>query len=146
VNFYHGFDQPKILDRQEMRLEFEHGDITLYGWIPVKLRVHGLFQKKSLKKVCELLSGCSIEYCSETHEHPRTVRGRFSDIVFDQHVTIEYGSISEKQDRYQQMLTAMISDQWMWMKDKNHKCVIDQTNAVQSLKTAEEATLLAQQF
>jgi hypothetical protein len=61
-------------------------------------------------------------------------------------VTIEYGSISEKQDRYQQMLTAMISDQWMWMKDKNHKRVIDQTNAVQSLKTAEEATLLAQQF
>jgi len=35
VNFYHGFDQPKILDRQEMRLQFEHGQITLYGWIPV---------------------------------------------------------------------------------------------------------------
>jgi hypothetical protein len=37
VNFYHGFDQPKILGQAGMRLEFEHGDITLYGWIPVKI-------------------------------------------------------------------------------------------------------------
>ena len=36
VSFYHGFDQPKILDRQEMRLQFERGDVTLHGWIPVK--------------------------------------------------------------------------------------------------------------
>ncbi|HYK47471.1 MAG TPA: hypothetical protein VEV83_19980, partial [Parafilimonas sp.] len=73
-------------------------------------------------------------------------RGRFSDILFDEHVTIEYGNGSEKQERYQQMLTAMISDQWMWIKDKDHERIIDQTNAMQSLKTAEEATLLAQQF
>ena len=146
VNFYHGFDQPKILDRQEMRLEFEHGDITLYGWIPVKVRLHGLLQKNSLEKICELLSGCSIQYGNERHENTQTVRGRFSGILFDEHVTIEYGNSSEKQDRYQHMLTAMISDQWMWIKDKNHQRVIDQTNAVQSMKTAEEATLLAQQF
>ncbi len=30
VNFYHGFDQPEILDRQEFRLLFERGEITLY--------------------------------------------------------------------------------------------------------------------
>ncbi|HEV8083300.1 MAG TPA: Gfo/Idh/MocA family oxidoreductase, partial [Chitinophagaceae bacterium] len=41
VNFYHGFDQPKILDRQEMRLQFERGEITLYEWIPVKMKIHG---------------------------------------------------------------------------------------------------------
>ncbi|HYK45645.1 MAG TPA: Gfo/Idh/MocA family oxidoreductase [Parafilimonas sp.] len=146
VNFYHGFDQPKILDRQEMRLQFEHGDITLYGWIPVKVRLHGLFQKQSLEKVCELLSGCAIQDCNETNEQPQTVRGRFSNIPFDEHVTIEYGSISEKHGRYQQVLIAMISDQWMWIKDKSHQRIIDQTNAVQSLKTAEEATVLAQQF
>ena len=44
VNFYHGFDQPKILDRQEMRLQFEYGEITLYEWIPVKIKLHGFLQ------------------------------------------------------------------------------------------------------
>ena len=33
VTFYHGFDQPKILDRQEMRLQFEKGDISLFEWV-----------------------------------------------------------------------------------------------------------------
>ncbi len=42
VNFYHGFNQPKVLDRQEMRLQFDRGDITLYEWVPVKIRLHGL--------------------------------------------------------------------------------------------------------
>ncbi len=51
VNFYHGFDQPKILDRQEMRLQFEHGDITLYEWIPVKMRLHGLIKKGTIETV-----------------------------------------------------------------------------------------------
>src|ERR1035438_10138836 len=36
VNFYHGFDQPKILDRQEMRLQFERGEITLNEWVDLK--------------------------------------------------------------------------------------------------------------
>ncbi len=54
MNFYHGFDQPKILDRQEMRLQFEHGEITLYGWIPVKMKLHALLSKQQLEKIGEL--------------------------------------------------------------------------------------------
>ncbi len=46
VNFYHGFDQPKILDRQELRLQFKRGEVTLFGWVPVKIKMHGLFQIK----------------------------------------------------------------------------------------------------
>jgi predicted dehydrogenase len=54
VNFYHGFDQRKILDRQEMRLLFEWGDITLYEWVPVKMKLHGLPGAAELKRLEEL--------------------------------------------------------------------------------------------
>ena len=53
VNFYHGFNQPEILDRQEMRLQFEYGEITLYEWIPVKIKLHGIFTNEQLEKILE---------------------------------------------------------------------------------------------
>jgi predicted dehydrogenase len=144
VNFYHGFDQPKILDRQEMRLQFEHGEITLYEWIPVRMRMYGLFQKKQLERLNELLINFSIEHHNNPQDEVQKVRGRFSEIIYDDHVTIEYGNVSEKENRYQQMLSAMIADQWNWIKDHKHVRVIDDTNAVQSLKMAEKANQIAQ--
>jgi len=41
------------------------------------------------------------------------------------------------------MLTAMLSDQWNWIKDRSHIRVIDDDNAVQSLRVAEEATAIS---
>jgi len=110
VNFYHGFDQLKVLDRQEMRLLFERGEITLFEWIPVKMRLHGL------------LDGAA------------------------EPVTREYENPAGKQELYQQMLTAMLADQWNWIKDRTHVRVIDDVNAVQSLRVAAEATAISQHF
>src|SRR5262245_42188346 len=42
VNFYHGFTQPGRMDRQELRLVFERGDVTLAEWIPVRVNIHAL--------------------------------------------------------------------------------------------------------
>jgi hypothetical protein len=74
------------------------------------------------------------------------VKGRFTEIEFDDHVTIEYGNVSDKQARYQDLLTAMLNDQWAWIKDRTHKRIIDGNNAVESLHIAEMATSIAQQF
>src|SRR4029079_8279927 len=34
INFYHGFTQTGRMDRQELRLVFERGDLLLHGWVP----------------------------------------------------------------------------------------------------------------
>jgi hypothetical protein len=49
VNFYHGFDQARILDRQEMRLEFERGEISSYEWVPVRIKLYGILETGQLK-------------------------------------------------------------------------------------------------
>jgi len=110
VNFYHGFDQPKILDRQEMRLLFERGEITLFEWVPVKMKLHGLL-------------GAGAEP-----------------------ITLEYENAAGKQELYQHMLTAMLADQWNWIKDRSHIRVIDEDNAVRSLRVAAEANAISQHF
>jgi predicted dehydrogenase len=146
VNFYHGFDQPQILDRQEMRLQFEFGEITLYEWIPVKMKLHALLQKNNLKRSQEIMGSDSIIHHNNFSEEGQKPKGRFNKLLFEDHITIEYKNDSGKQNVYQQMLTSMLSDQWSWIKDRKHIRVIDDSNAVRSLKIAEDATRLAQNF
>ena len=146
VNFYHGFDQPGILDRQEMRLQFERGEITLYAWVPVRMKLHGLLRKEQLEKLHGMMGTVSVVHHDEQRSVNQKVRGRFSEIIFDDHVTVEYGNVLEKQNRYQEMLAAMIVDQWNWIRDRKHIRVIDSSNAVRSLEMAEQATRMAQKF
>ena len=67
-------------------------------------------------------------------------------MIFDDHATIEFENILEKQNLYQLMLQDMITDQWCWIKDHKRICIIDSSNAIQSLKIAEEATHKAQNY
>jgi predicted dehydrogenase len=146
VNFYHGFDQPKILDRQEMRLLFEHGEITLYEWVPVKMKLHGLVNDGQLRYLKELNRDAAIIYHNKTQKENQRVKGRFAEIYFDNEITLECGNVAEKQNRYQEILTSMLTDQWNWIRDHNHQRIIDENNAVESLRIAEQATKIAVQF
>lgn len=143
VNFYHGFNQPKLLDRQELRLQFDRGDITLYEWVPVMIRMHGLFTKEQLENICAIFPIASVEMHNDYGEIQK-VKGKFTDIDFNAKATIVSGNIDDKMDRYEQLVMSMITDQWSWIKDRNHTRVIDETNAVESLRIAEEATLKAE--
>lgn len=140
VNFYHGFNQPKVLDRQELRLQFDRGDITLYEWVPVKIRLHGLLTAVQIDNMLKMFPGATIEIQSDPALHELHVRGKFKDIGYSALLTITAGDITDKMDRYDQLVVSMISDQWAWIRDPSHIRVIDDKNAVESLRIAEEAT------
>ena len=144
VNFYHGFNQPKVLDRQELRLQFDRGDITLYEWVPVKIRMHGLFTKAQFSKISELFPTAHIEvHGTGDGQH---VKGKFRDIQYDALMTVTAGDIADKMERYDQLVTSMLTDQWAWIQDPSHSRVIDDTNAVDSVRIAEEASLRASKY
>lgn len=146
VTFYHGFDQPKMLDRQEMRLQFERGDISLFEWVPVKLRLTGLLKNDQLEKLKKLMPDCTITQIGNSKTENNKVSGRFQELNFDQHITLEFGNVADKQNRYLELLVSMIQDQWNWIKDNSHQRVIDDTNAVESVRVAETAKNSAKQF
>jgi predicted dehydrogenase len=135
VNFYHGFDQPKILDRQEMRLQFERGDITLYEWVPVSLKLHGLFKKEDKSSIMELLAPATTTYDNH-NDNTRHATGRFNTISYDYVITLQHHNNKGKEALYQQLLTDMLIDQWQWIRDRSHARVIDDSNAVESLRVA----------
>lgn len=51
-----------------------------------------------------------------------------------------------KQSLYQQMLTDMLTDQWRWIMNNDHVRIIDDNNAVESMKMAEHAKEIAQKL
>jgi predicted dehydrogenase len=139
VNFYHGFDQPKILDRQEMRLQFETGDITLFEWVPVRIRLHGLIANAQIERLKAMFPGCTVKFGESTGGPLHPARGRFKEIAYDHLVTLEHGDNLQKGNRYESLLTAMLQDQWDWINDRSVQRVIDQRNAIESLELAELA-------
>lgn len=138
VNFYHGFDQPKAMDRQEMRLLFERGEITLYEWVPTQLKMTALCNDEELKNLHDIFPTAKIDFI-ESYEQPRTTRGRFKEIKYKFKIKLDTRDSVQKQTLYQELVTKMFVDQIAWMKDRSHKRKIDQHNAVNSLRIAEAA-------
>ncbi|HET7000463.1 MAG TPA: Gfo/Idh/MocA family oxidoreductase [Puia sp.] len=144
VNFYHGFDQPDLLDRQELRLLFEHGEITLYGWVPVKIKLHGILRAGQMQKLKTLLPEASLVHHKDSGSAPQKLKAGFTASDYENHITLEYENMAGKQHLYADMLKDMISDQWKWIMDRRHVRVIDGENAVLSTRMAEEATEFSQ--
>ncbi len=138
VNFYHGFDQPKIMDRQEMRLLFERGEITLYEWVPTRLNMTAICSEVELQTLTSLFPGATI-HILEHFQTPSISRGNFKEITYQYKIRLDTGDAVQKQTLYQELVTAMFKDQIAWVKDRTHVRKINQDNAVNSLALAEDA-------
>ncbi|MGC4021762.1 MAG: Gfo/Idh/MocA family oxidoreductase [Cyclobacteriaceae bacterium] len=142
VNFYHSFDQPKVMDRQEMRLQFERGEITLYEWVPTQLKMTALCDDENLASLREIFPSAKIDFV-ETYDQPHIAQGRFKEIKYKYKIKLDTGDSVQKQTLYQELVTKMFVDQLRWIRDKSHIRKVDQDNAVSSLKLAEEAESLS---
>jgi hypothetical protein len=144
VNLYHGFDQPKRMDRQELRLLFERGEVTLQEWVPIRATVTALITDDEEQNWQELFPGATIEEIERYSGDKRICYGNFREYVIDKKIRLEYGKDARKEDIYQYILREMITDQVKWINDRSHKRVITGLNGVISLKMAWEAENQAQ--
>lgn len=144
VNLYHGFDQPGRMDRQEIRLLFERGDVTLHEWIPVQLQILCLITDDEESRLSALFPGATIEIITKYQGKERTCHGNFKEYVVDKKIRLIYGSSDLKTGIYQLCLKEMIADQVQWIYDKSHQRVITGWNGANSLKMAWESEQKAQ--
>jgi len=143
VNFYHGFHQPHRLDRQQMRIIFERGDVALEGWIPTVVRIHAIADEKDTRTVQGLLPGAVLDATETYPAAGRGCRGRHKDLDVYQMFKLTYGQGHEKLHRYSELLRAMMADQAAWIRDRDHCRTITEENGRRSLATALEADRLA---
>ncbi|HMP06634.1 MAG TPA: Gfo/Idh/MocA family oxidoreductase, partial [Lacipirellulaceae bacterium] len=143
VNFYHGFHQPGRLDRQELRLVFERGDVLLEEWVPTRYRIRGIANEEQTRRLCELLPDGRLDATESYSGDQRSCRGRFQPYDVYQKFDLHGGYASRKSHLYGDLLRAMLVDQLRWIADHSHVRRITEANGRDSVAMAEQADRLA---
>jgi predicted dehydrogenase len=139
VNFYHGFDQAVQMDRQEFRLLFERGELTLFEWVPTRIIIHGLVLDEHFSKLQEIFEDAEIDICDTFDKDNNSFKGRFKNFRADKEIIMSAGDEVYKQDRYKAMISDMFRDQVEWINDQGHERVITGENGYTSLLMAEQS-------
>ncbi len=143
VNFYHGFHQAGRMDRQELRLVFERGDVTLFEWVPTRARIRGLLDERRTRELCDLFPGGRLDVTVTYTGKDRAARGRGKDIDAYQLAELSWGDGRVKGHVYGDLLRALMADQVAWLRDRSHRRTVTEENGRESLAMACAADRLA---
>lgn len=143
VNFCHTFTQPSRLDRQEFRLLFERGDITLDEWVPVRARVRATVNEEQTRTLADIFPGSRLDVLKTWGGADRVARGRFKALDIAQQVELHHDAGGDKMRRYCSLLRDFFTDQIAWIRDRSHVRKITEQNGRDSLLPAEVATGMA---
>jgi predicted dehydrogenase len=142
VNFYHGFHQASRMDRQELRLVFERGDVLLEEWIPTRFRIHAIADEAQTRELCEIFPGARLDVSAVYGGQDRHCRGRQHE--YDVYQMLELnGGHEPKMHIYGDLLRALLGDQIAWIENHAHPRRITEQNGRDSLALAVESTRLA---
>jgi predicted dehydrogenase len=143
VNFYHGFHQVARMDRQELRLVFERGDVTLFDWVPTRARIHALVDERQTRELCELFQGARLDVAASYGGSDRRCHGRGKEVDAYQIIGLSLGDGVAKSPLYGQLLRSMMADQAAWIRDRSHRRIVTDVNGHDSLALACAADALA---
>ena len=142
VSFYHGFTQASRMDRQELRLLFERGDLTLREWVPTEAVVRAALDEASTRELASIFPGARIDVEALYGPSERTVRARHKTYEAYQRFTLT-SFPATKMTVYGDLLRAMLADQLAFLDDPTHERVISEENGHESLRMSVEASELA---
>jgi predicted dehydrogenase len=145
VNFYHGFHQAGRMDRQELRLVFERGDMTLFDWVPTRGRIHAVADERQTRDLCDLFPGARLDVVASYGGNDRSCRARGKTIDAYQTIDVSFGEGQAKMPLYGRLLRSMMEDQCAWIRDGRHPRVMTEANGRDSLAMACEADKRAHQ-
>ncbi len=143
VNFYHGFHQPGRMDRQELRIVFERGDVTLHGWIPTRLCLDAVVSSADEERLTELFPTAELDTIETYTGQQRQCRGRHHDFEVDYRIRLTVGQQQDKMTRYGELVKALMEDQINRIADESHRHRITEHNSRESLRMAVQANALA---
>jgi predicted dehydrogenase len=144
VNFYHGFTQPGRMDRQEFRLLFERGDVTLEEWVPTRARIHAVADEQGTRELMELFAGARLDVSAVYGSKDREALGRHKPLNVYQKIDLTYDPGVEKLHSYGELLREMLRDQIDWIHDRTHARKVTEENGRDSLALAVHASKLAE--
>lgn len=143
VNFYHGFHQAGRMDRQELRLVFERGDLLLRGWVPTSAHIHAIAGEADMRTIADLFPQARIDALVQYGPDDRTCRGHGNEYDVYQEFQLHWGEGRNKSRVYCEILRALMADQVAWIRDRAHERIITEKNGRDSVAMACRADEIA---
>lgn len=143
VSHYHAFCHPDRLDRQELRIVFERGDIRLFDWIPRRVELTALVGEVEEELLCKLFPGAALHV--EEHYAAEEIRcsGRHKTFEATRMISLSWEAADTKWKLYCQLLSALAKDQVQAIRDARHHRHVTEKNGVESMRYALRARELA---
>jgi predicted dehydrogenase len=142
VNFYHGFHQPARLDRQELRLVFERGDMVLEGWVPTCVRIHAVAGEAQMRELSGSFPHARIDVLATHGARDRTFYSHGVQHEAYQQFELHWQGL-QKMPLYCELLRRMMADQVAWIRDRGHQRKVNEQNGRDSVAMACAADALA---
>jgi predicted dehydrogenase len=126
ATMYHAFVQPARLERSQIRLLFERGNITLDGWIPTSFRLEGLVDDETEAQCYALFTDSRIERADDVSA--LQIAARHQSIVAAKHLVLVGGDEhpNAKIERYGDLVHRLFADQLAWVRDSTHARLVDE--------------------
>jgi len=144
VTFYHGFTQATRMDRQELRLVFEHGDVTLHEWVPTRCRVDAILCDPDVARLRDILPGCEVETVERYSGDGRRCTIRGCEFEVDRRVRVSYDPGMSKGQVYGTVLRGLLADMAAAVRDASHERLVTEADALRALETAARAGEMAE--
>jgi len=141
-HFEHGFHQPALLDRQEMRLVFERGELRLFDWVPTRGTLRALVDDETTAALAAMLPGALVRTAERIAGGPRRVRGRFHDWEATAVTEIDFAA-GDKMTVYAEAVRDLAADQIARIRDPARVRRLTEADCVAAVALACEADRLA---
>ena len=133
--FITAFTRPVGMDRQELWLVFERGDVTLYEWVPTRVRVHAIADEAQTRTLCDLFPGARLDALASYGPRGARLRGPTRHSTFTR-CSSSHGARGPINPSATELLRAMLADQLAWVRDPSHRRIISEDNGRDSLAVA----------
>jgi predicted dehydrogenase len=143
VNFYHGFVNPGRMDRQELRLVFERGDLLLTGWVPTNAHIFAIADESQTRALCDLFTGARLDVLVPYGPKDRRCLGHGQEYDVYQQFEMHWGEGRQKSRVYCELLRGLMADQLAWIRDRSHVRKTTEQNGRDSVALACAADRMA---
>jgi predicted dehydrogenase len=144
-HFEHGFHQCSRMDRQEMRLVFERGEIRLFDWVPTHGTLRGLVDDAAGATLAGMLPGSDVNLIEGYDGAARHTRGRFRSFDAAALVEISFTVGKDKLGIYGDVVRDLAADQITWIRDHMHHRRLTEADSVATVALACAADRMAMQ-
>ncbi len=97
------------MDRQELRLVFERGDVLLHGWVPTYARIHAIADEAATRGLCELFPGARVAALAAYAPKDRHCAGHGNQYDVYQEFELHWGEGQQKSRLYCELLRGFLT-------------------------------------